>query len=216
AGRREECAAAQRAPSSITEAGNASALLTDLNEIERGTARSRVAAPARAVRAEPDVEQGLVRYRRRPRCLLNPLRAVRVDAGFRGHDVRAAGAGTNARLDPAVRVLAARPRLLGARPRRTVARALFVPEEIQLVALRYLIRQPHARGAIGLIGARLQGRVRHVRPFRRVTGIGIGVQSGHRLLLPEITDNPVEPQTIFLDRPAERRVVIVQLEQLSW
>ena len=168
----------------VRAAGGGGALLGDLNEAPI-VARALTRVPVGQVRADPGFEQELVRRRRRPLGLLHALEPVVPPAG------------------------------LGSRRRGALADAvaadLLVPEEVQLVALRDLERQPEVRlqRAVTVAFGR-PIRVGHVGPLGDVAGVlvveHVDVTAGAAVIHQSVVPQPI-PDNRAPTRHA--RVVVV-------
>src|SRR6185436_8942075 len=90
---------------------------------------------------------------------------------------------------------------------------LLVPEDVELVALAGLQRQPCGPHLPALSTLRLLGQVRYVEPLGVVARVLVRVHAGNRADLTLLAERGVVPEPVLLDRPADAHRHIPLLEE---
>jgi hypothetical protein len=167
-------------------------------------ARMGDAAPLAPIGPEPGFEQQLVRQRRRPRRLLDPLAEageIRSDLG-RGRRGAWRIRGARCAANDLVRTRLAAP-FVGSEIAGPLTGDLLVPEQIQFVSCRRLQGQSQRGVPPAACDDRRPRRVLLVGPLRRVAHIRVGEHARHRAMAALVTELEEEPDAVLLDRAAD-------------
>src|SRR4030095_5434473 len=190
----------------IHEVGNAAvggaaggALLCDAGKRAGRIARALIRAERRLVGSEAGLEQQAICEGVRPGELTDARVRVQILAEFRRRRGTQAAESERTHSVPGVRLLTAA--VLGLGERRPVARNLFVPVHVYLVAGTRLERQAHRVEPPAFSAANVLCTIRQIQRFAGITGIQVRPDVRNRPMLSLITGRHAIPQTVLDDWP---------------